>query len=69
MVTGILLWGADRWPETFGRVGGLWVPAPAHTLGSYLFLAFLFGHMYLATTGPTATSLLRAIITDYYVEQ
>ena len=67
IVTGVLMWGADRWPGTFARVGGLWVLGPAHTLGSYLFLAFLIGHIYLSTTGPTPMSLLRAMITGYDV--
>ncbi len=53
IVTGVLMWGADRWPGTFARIGGLWVLGPAHTLGSYLFLAFLIGHIYLSTTGPS----------------
>ncbi len=61
MATGVLLWGADRWPQTFDRVGGLWLLGPAHTLGSYLFLAFLIAHIYLATTGPTPGALLRAM--------
>ena len=61
IVTGTLMWGADRWPGTFDKVGGLWVLAPAHTLGAYLFLAFLIGHLYLATTGETPLSLFRAI--------
>jgi thiosulfate reductase cytochrome b subunit len=68
IVSGVLMWGADRWPEPFARIGGLWVLAPAHTLGSYLFLAFLIGHIYLSTTGPTPGSLLRAMITGYHVE-
>lgn len=67
--TGILMWGADRWPGTFARIGGLWFLAPAHTLGSYLFLAFLIGHIYLSTTGPTPLTLLRAMITGYHVEE
>ena len=57
------MWGADRWPNLFDRVGGLWLLGPAHTLGAYLFLAFLIGHIYLATTGPTPGALLRAIAT------
>ena len=61
MVTGVLMWGADRWPPLFDRVGGLWLLGPAHTLGTYLFMAFLIGHIYLATTGPTPLSLLRSI--------
>jgi len=61
IVTGVLMWGADRWPGLLDRIGGLWLLGPAHTLGSYLFLAFLIGHIYLATTGPTPLALLRAI--------
>ena len=59
IVTGVLMWGADRWPDLFDRAGGLWLLGPAHTLGAYLFLAFLIGHIYLATTGPTPLALLR----------
>lgn len=69
ILTGVLMWGADRWPHLFTRIGGLWVLGPAHTLGSYLFLAFLIAHIYLATTGPTPGSLLRAMITGYHVQQ
>jgi thiosulfate reductase cytochrome b subunit len=65
ILTGLLLWGADRWPQLFDKVGGLWVLAPAHTLGAYLFFTFLIGHLYLATTGTTPWSLLRAMITGY----
>jgi thiosulfate reductase cytochrome b subunit len=64
IATGTLLWGADRWPKLFDSIGGLWLLGPAHTLGAYLFLAFLIGHVYLATTGPTPAALLRAITTD-----
>lgn len=63
IATGVLLWGADRWPELFARFGGLGVLAPAHTLGAFFFLAFLIGHMYLATTGDTPGSLIRAMTT------
>ena len=61
IVSGGLMWGADRWPNLFDRIGGLWLLGPAHTLGAYLFLAFLIGHIYLATTGPTPLALVRAI--------
>jgi thiosulfate reductase cytochrome b subunit len=69
IVTGIIFWGAERWPQFIGRIGGLRVLGPAHTLGSYLFLAFLIGHIYLSTTGPTPWSLLRAMITGYHVQE
>ncbi|MGB7847731.1 MAG: cytochrome b/b6 domain-containing protein [Candidatus Acidiferrum sp.] len=69
MVTGVLLWGADRWPLFLNKVGGLGFLGPAHTLGAYFFLAFLIGHIYLATTGPTPMILLRAIITGNAISQ
>ena len=62
VITGILMWGANRWPGLFETVGGIRVLGPAHTLGAYLFLAFLIGHIYLATTGTSTWSLLRAMI-------
>jgi Ni/Fe-hydrogenase b-type cytochrome subunit len=65
IVTGVLMWGANRWPAAFERVGGLRVLGPAHTLGAYLFLAFVIGHIYLATTGHSPLSLIRAMITGY----
>lgn len=65
IVTGVLMWGANRWPEAFKRVGGLRVLGPAHALGAFLFLAFVIGHAYLATTGNNALSLLRAMITGF----
>ena len=63
IITGVLMWGAERWPRLFDKVGGLWVLGPAHTLGAYLFLTFLIGHIYLGTTGTTPSSLFRAITT------
>ena len=65
IVTGVLMWGADRWPQLFDKIGGLWVLGPAHTLGAYLLLSFLIGHLYLMTTGTTPVSLLRAMITGW----
>ena len=65
IVTGALMWGANRWPELFARAGGLRVLGPAHTLGAYLFATFLIAHLYLATTGKTPLSLLRAMITGW----
>jgi thiosulfate reductase cytochrome b subunit len=65
IITGALMWGANRWPELFSRAGGLRVLGPAHTLGAYLFATFLIAHLYLATTGKTPLGLLRAMITGF----
>lgn len=68
IASGVLLWGAERWPALFRKAGGFWVVAPAHTLGAFAFLAFLIGHIYLATTGETPLTLLRAMITGRQAE-
>lgn len=68
ILTGVLMWGADRWTHTFERLGGLWVLGPAHTFAAYLFLAFLLGHLYLSTIGPTPTAHLRAMISGGHGE-
>jgi len=68
IVTGVLLWGAERWPVLFAKLGGFWALGPVHTAGAFLFLAFLVGHLYLATTGPTPGALLRAITVGTEVE-
>ncbi len=65
IVTGVLMWGANRWPSAFQAVGGLKALGPAHTLGAYLFLSFLIGHIYLSTTGKTPWSHLRSMITGW----
>jgi len=41
-----------------------WI-AIGHTLGAYLMLSFLIAHLYLATTGHTVTSHLKAMTTGW----
>lgn len=60
--TGLLMWGAERWPEVFEFMGGLSVLAPVHTLGSWMFLTFLIMHIYLTTTGHTWFSNIQAMM-------
>ncbi|MHC4939265.1 MAG: cytochrome b/b6 domain-containing protein [Planctomycetota bacterium] len=55
-ITGLLLWARPEW------AGAL---APIHTLGSWLFGAFILLHVYLTTTGRTTTSNLEAMITGW----
>lgn len=62
IISGLLCWGSTRWPIVFGKIGGLSVIAPLHTLGAYLFLSFLIGHIYLSTTGTTPLSNIKAMI-------
>jgi thiosulfate reductase cytochrome b subunit len=62
VATGVLLWGTQRWPHAVGRLGGLSVLASAHSLGSWLFVAFVVMHVYMTTVGVTPLANIRAMI-------
>jgi thiosulfate reductase cytochrome b subunit len=65
MITGILMWSADKWPQVANQLGGLTLLAPIHNLGSWLMLSFLVVHVYLTTTGHSLFSNIKAMITGY----
>jgi thiosulfate reductase cytochrome b subunit len=65
LVTGLLMWGAQRWPDATAAAGGLPILAMIHTLGAWLFGAFVVMHVYLITTGPTPLAHLKAMIVGY----
>lgn len=62
LLSGILIWGAQRWPALIESIGGLSALVPLHALGAGLFLAFLVMHVYLITTGETPLTHLRAMV-------
>ena len=62
VITGLLMWGAQEWPEAAARLGGLAFLSPLHTLISWLFASFIVLHVYLTTTGPTALSSIRGMV-------
>jgi thiosulfate reductase cytochrome b subunit len=64
-ITGVLIWGADRWPSVDAAFGGLPSLAAVHAAGAWLFAAFLAMHVYLATTGPTPSAHIRAMIVGW----
>lgn len=64
-ITGILIWGAEKWPLVSQKLGGLTYLAPIHNLGSWFFLSFLAVHIYLTTTGASVFSNIRAMVTGY----
>ena len=64
-ITGILMWGVQRWPSLALSLGGLPVLAPFHTIIAWLFTAFLVLHVYLTTTGHTLVSSLEGMITGW----
>ncbi len=65
VLSGLAMWGAQRWPGMVDAVGGLPLLAKVHTLVAWLFAAFLIGHIYLATTGSTPLSHIRAMIVGW----
>jgi thiosulfate reductase cytochrome b subunit len=65
IVTGVLIWGLQRWPAIEGSLGGLAVLAPIHALGAWVFAAFLVMHVYLTTTGPTPTANIKAMVVGW----
>jgi thiosulfate reductase cytochrome b subunit len=61
-ITGILIWGAQRWPNIAESLGGLPFLAPLHTLTAWLFASFIVAHVYLTTTGYTPTAGIQAMM-------
>mgnify|MGYP006294283989 FL=1 len=66
IITGLLMWGGQRWPELVAAVGGLATLAAIHTLFAWLFAAFVLMHIYLTTTaGPRWRSGIVGMITGW----
>jgi thiosulfate reductase cytochrome b subunit len=65
VLTGILMWGAQTWPQIASLFGGLPILAPFHSLVAWLFSAFIIGHVYLTTTGATPLEAMRGMVTGW----
>lgn len=65
VLSGVVIWGASRWPALADALGGLATVAPLHNLGSWLFIAFFVLHLYLTTTGHTVLAHIRAMVDGY----
>jgi thiosulfate reductase cytochrome b subunit len=65
VITGILMWGAQRWPGVAEQVGGLPFLGPFHSLIAWLFATFVVMHVYLTTTGHTPIAGIQAMITGW----
>ncbi len=63
VMTGLLLWSVQTWPEATASMSGGEFLVPLHALGSWFFLAFTLMHVYLTTTGKTPLENLKAMIT------
>jgi len=64
-ITGILMWGVQRWSALANMFGGLPFLAPLHTLLAWTFASFIVGHVYLTTTGATPLEAMRGMVTGY----
>jgi thiosulfate reductase cytochrome b subunit len=62
ILTGALMWGAQRWPGLTASMGGLPFLAPFHTLISWLFASFIVMHVYLTTTGHKPMASIKGMI-------
>ncbi|MBN2502706.1 MAG: cytochrome b/b6 domain-containing protein, partial [Anaerolineales bacterium] len=62
VLTGILMWGAQRWPDISAALGGLPFLGPFHSLVAWLFAAFIVAHVYLTTTGHKPLTSMKAMI-------
>ncbi len=62
VLTGILICGAQRWPQTAQYLRGLMFVVPLHALTAWMFVAFLIMHIYLTTTGHTPLANLKAMV-------
>ncbi|RMF44643.1 MAG: hypothetical protein D6755_08950, partial [Anaerolineae bacterium] len=65
VLTGLTMWAAQLWPAFPEKLGGLDWLAPFHSLIAWLLAAFIIGHIYLTTTGPTVFTDIKAMITGW----
>ena len=63
--TGLLLWDLERFAGSVQFLGGVRAVATIHVLLFIFFTAFIFGHVYLASLGHTASAHFKAMITGY----
>lgn len=65
IITGILMWGAQQWPDVAAATGGLPLMAPFHTLIAWSFASFVVMHVYLTTTGHKPTAAIKSMMLGY----
>jgi len=66
ILTGVLIWGLQQWPQIAASVGGLPVLAPVHTLLAWAFAAFIVMHVYLTTAaGDTPAAGIKSMISGW----
>ncbi|MFI5402991.1 MAG: cytochrome b/b6 domain-containing protein [Planctomycetota bacterium] len=66
ILTGVILLYPQVLPERIGGRPAAWWFATAHYLSAVLMIAFVLGHIYLATTGDRVRYFFTAMITGLY---
>ena len=62
VLSGLLIWGTQRWPDLAFSFGGLPFLGPAHTLLAWIFSSFIVMHIYLTTTGHKPMAAIQSMI-------
>lgn len=65
ILSGVLLWDPDRFNSVIVALGGIKLIATVHMILSIFFVAFIIGHIYLATLGHTPLAHIKAMFTGY----
>ncbi len=65
IITGVLMWGAQQFPQMVEALGGLPFLAPFHTLIAWLLVTFVIVHVYMTTTGHTPLTNIKAMVMGY----
>ncbi len=65
VITGSMIWGAARYPDSVGRLWSLRLVSLIHTAGAWAFALFVIVHVYMTTTGHHPFSNIKAMITGY----
>lgn len=63
--SGLLYLFYNDWPEILSGALELETVALIHTAAAFAMLVFVIAHVYMATMGPTLTSLIRPMISGY----
>ncbi len=66
VVTGVLIWGLQKWPQIASSLGGLPILAPIHSLVAWAFAAFIVMHVYLTTAaGKTPAAGIKSMVSGW----
>jgi thiosulfate reductase cytochrome b subunit len=66
VITGVLIWGLQKWPHLATSLGGLPILAPTHTLVAWAFSAFIVMHVYLTTAaGQTPGAGIKSMVSGW----